>query len=148
MAEATVESVRAEVSAAFESYMTELKQSAPNWDTRPEGATEGEAAWSPRQVAEHIAGSGLYFAAGIAKAIGIEGAEMQRFQLESADVAVSKTTESHASLMGVVDQIEDAQLSTRIEKTPIGDTTVGGLVALVAHHLKDHAGQLKTLRDA
>lgn len=145
MAEATLESMRADVDAAFERYMDELKQSGANWETKP-AAAEGEANWCAREVAEHIAGSGPYFGVAVAKAIGVEGPRMQRYQLESAGVALSKTEESHALLVGILEQLSQEQLATRVEKSPIGETTVAGLVGVVTHHLKDHAGQLKTLR--
>ena len=72
MADVTVESAKASISKAFESYIAELKQSGPHWGRKPTAGGEGEEAWCARQVAEHIASAGPYFGAVIAKAVGFE----------------------------------------------------------------------------
>jgi hypothetical protein len=147
MAETTVASVTADITSSFDTYIAELKQAQAVWEAKP-AAGEGETARSARQVAEHIAGAGSFFAAGIAGAVGVQPPAMQQFQLASASEAVTATEGSHGSLMAVVAQIKDTQLAQEIDHPRLGKQTVAGLLGIVSYHLKDHANQLKTLRGA
>ena len=136
----------AAISAAFETYIAELKQAGSVWDKKPAGAAEGEDAWSARQVAEHIAGSGPFFAAGLAPVIGVEGPALARIELADASGAVAETERTHGLLMGVVDKIADNHLALEFDHPRLGKQTVGGVLGILSYHLNDHANQLKTLR--
>ncbi len=142
----TVAAAREKVTGELGAYMAELRQAGANWERKPAGSPEGEAAWNARQVAEHIAGAGTFFASGVAGAVGIEGPERRQFEFASAAEAVPATEASYQAFLGVVDRLKDEQLAIEFEHPRLGKQTVGGLVGLVAHHLNDHAGQLKALR--
>jgi hypothetical protein len=146
MADTTAAAQRANISSAFATYIGELKQAGPVWEAKPASATEGEDAWCARQVAEHIAGSGLFFGAGIAGLIGVPAPALDRASLDSAAAAVSKTEDTHGQLVAVIDQVKDAQLGIEVDHPALGKQTVGSLMGIVAYHLNDHAQQLKTLR--
>ncbi len=145
MTEKTAASALADLESAHATYMAELKQAGAVWEAKP-AAGEGEEAWCARQVAEHIGGANLYFAAGIANALGSEAPALARLELASADVAVAKTTETHAALAGVVATLKDDQLGLEFEHPRFGKQTVGGILGIVTYHYNDHANQLKTLR--
>ena len=134
-----------DISASYALYAAELGQAGPHWETKP-AAGDGEDAWCARQVAEHIAGAGLFFGQGIAQAIGVEAPQLERISLASADEAVAKTNETHSVLMSVVEQVSDSQLGMEIDHPRLGKQTLGGILGIVDYHLKDHAGQLKALR--
>jgi hypothetical protein len=142
----TVASIREKVEQGLAAYTGELRQAGPHWETKPSGSPEGEAAWNARQVAEHVAGAGMYFAAGVASAVGAQGPQMRQFQLATADEAVPATETSYQAFLGVVDKVTDDQLAIEVDHPRLGKQTVGGIVGLVAYHLNDHAGQLKALR--
>jgi DinB superfamily len=142
----TVASIREKVEQGLAAYTGELRQAGPHWETKPAGSPEGEAAWNARQVAEHVAGAGTFFAAGVAGAVGAEGPERRQFQFASADEAIPATESSYEAFLGVVDKVTDAQLAVEFDHPRLGKQTVGGIIGIVAHHLNDHAGQLKTLR--
>ena len=142
----TVVAAREKITGGLGAYMAELRQAGANWERTPAGSPEGEAAWNARQVAEHIAGAGTFFAAGVAGAVGAEAPERRQFQFASADEAVPATEASYQLFLGVVDKVTDEQLAIEFEHPRLGKQTVGGLIELVAHHLNDHAGQLKALR--
>lgn len=146
MADLTPESAQANVTNAFETYISELKQAGPSWERKPASSAEGEDAWCARQVAEHIASAGPYFAATIAKATGLPEPGLGRVQFPDFEGAVPATEESHAVFMGVVKQLTAEQLATPYEAPQFGVDSVGGLVGVVVYHLNDHAQQLKTLR--
>lgn len=146
MADNTAAELRAELEAAHGAYMAELKQAGAAWETKPAAGGEGEEGWSARQVAEHISGANLFFGAGIAQAIGVTAPAMGRAELATAADAVTKTTETHAVLVGVVGQVKDAQLGMEIDHPRLGKQTLGGIIGVVTYHYNDHANQLKTLR--
>lgn len=145
MTEKTAASVLAEIETAHAGYMAELKQSGSVWETKP-AAGEGEDAWCPRQVAEHIAGSNLFFGAAIAVAIGVTAPALERLSLASAADATAKTAETHAALADAAAKVSDIQLAMDIDHPRLGKQTLGGILAIVIHHYDDHANQLKTLR--
>ena len=147
MAEATIASVTADMNASFNTYVAELKQAQSVWETKP-AAGDGEEAWSSRQVAEHIAGATTFFTGRIAAAVGVQPSAPQQFQFGSASEALTATEGAYGSLMAVAAHVKDAQLADEIELPRLGKHTVGGLLALIAYHMKDHANQLKTLRGA
>ena len=134
------------IAAAFETYIGELAVAAPVWNQKPDGAAEGEDAWCARQVAEHIAGSGPFFAAGIAQAIGVDGPVPARVQLPDPADAVDETQRTHGLLMDVLAQLNDDHLAIEVDHPRLGKHTVGGILDIVSGHIADHANQLKTLR--
>ena len=62
MTEVTANGLRADITRAYAEYTTELTDQGPNWEKKPAGGTEGEAAWCAREVAEHLAGACGFFA--------------------------------------------------------------------------------------
>ena len=142
----TAAEASAAIDAGFATYMSELEQCGSVWETRPSGAAEGEAAWCARQVAEHIAGAGPFFGAGIAQAIGVSGPTLAPIQLADVPAAVSETKRTHGLLMDVVAQVKDDQLRMEIDHPRLGKQTLGGILGILSYHLNDHANQLKTLR--
>ena len=146
MAEATADGLRADIATAYGEYTAELKLAGPNWETKPAAGKEGEAAWSARQVAEHLAGASGFFGGGIAKAIGVQAGPPSQPSFADVAAALAATPGAHAGLMSVVDKVQDSQLGAEMEFGPLGKTTLGNVVGVVAYHLRDHANQLKTLR--
>ncbi len=146
MTEVTANGLRADITRAYAEYTTELTDQGANWEVKPAAGKEGEAAWCAREVAEHLAGSSGFFAGGIAKAIGVTAPAMQKFELADAHAAIAAMPAAHAGLMGVVNQVQDSQLAAEVEFGPLGKTTIGNVVGIVAYHLRDHAAQIKALR--
>lgn len=142
----SVTDIRDEIDASFQAYAAELAQAGPHWERKPATAGEGENAWCAREVAEHIAGAGLFFGQGIAQAIGADAPQLERITLTSADEALGKTRATHTALMDVVAQVKDDQLPMEIDHPRLGKQTLGGILGIVNYHLNDHANQLKTLR--
>jgi hypothetical protein len=147
LAEQSATALRNDIDAAWDAYIGELRQHGDGWERRPAASADGEGAWNARQVAEHIAGASGYFGSQIAAAIEAEPLQMQRFTFETAGEAAEATPGAHAALMGVVAKVEDSHLDTQIEFPPLGTQTVAQIVGVIAYHLRDHANQLKTLRE-
>jgi hypothetical protein len=138
--------LKAALSAAASNYLGELKQAGDVWEQKPTTAGEGEDAWSARQVAEHVAGASLYFANGLAKAVGAEGPAMQRFQFATAPEAVEPTERGSQALLTVLDAISDEQLATEFDTGSMGKQTPRWLADVAITHFRDHAKQLGDLR--
>ncbi len=137
----------AEIEAAYAEYMSELKLAGPHWETKPAGGAEGEAAWCAKEVAEHVASAGGFFGMSIAKATGQANVPSPaRPSFASADEAFAQTPAEHAKAVSAVLQVQESQLATETEFGPLGKTNIGAVVGVVSFHLRDHAGQLKTLR--
>lgn len=138
--------VRTTIANNFATYVAELEQTADVWDKKPDGSADGEAAWCAREVAEHIAGSGPFFGAGIASAVGIEGPTPSRFSFPTHAEGVAETRRTHGLLMDVLNQLNDQHLDIEVDHPRFGKLTVGRMTSIVEGHLLDHANQLKTLR--
>lgn len=143
---ASAAEAKSAIESNFVTYMAELEQCAPVWEKKPAGVAEGEDAWCARQVAEHIAGAGPFFGAGLADAIGATPPTLARPSFPDLATAIAETKRSQEVLMGVVSQITDAQTAQEIENPRLGKQTIGGILAILSGHLVDHANQLKTLR--
>lgn len=142
----TASEIKESIDKNFASYVAELEQSGDVWESKPEGGSEGEAAWCAREVAEHIAGSGPFFGAGIAQAIGVDGPTPARMAFPTHAEAVSETKRTHGLLMDVVAKVTDEHMGQEVDHPRLGKQTIGSVLGIVSHHLTDHAGQLKTLR--
>ncbi|MCC6268686.1 MAG: DinB family protein [Dehalococcoidia bacterium] len=145
---ASAAEAKSTIESNFAAYLAELEQCASVWDKKPAGAAEGEAAWCARQVAEHIAGAGPFFAAGIANAIGVTPPALSRPAFPDLATGIAETKRSQAALIEVVSQVQDAQLTQEIENPRLGKQPIAGILGILAGHLADHANQLKTLRGA
>jgi hypothetical protein len=143
----SADDIRSEIGGAFDAYIAELAQSGPHWDRRP-ASGEGEDAWCARQVAEHIAGASLFFGAGIAQAIGVDGPALERIELPDSAAAAAKTQANQAAFMAVAAHVKDDQLAMEVDHPRLGKQTLGGILDIVTYHHRDHAQQLKTLREA
>ncbi|HMO96745.1 MAG TPA: DinB family protein, partial [Tepidiformaceae bacterium] len=60
--------------------------------------------------------------------------------------AIGETKRAHGMLMDVVAKVSDDHMSLEVDHPRLGKQTLGGILGIVAFHLTDHAGQLKTLR--
>ena len=143
---ATLEEISASINSAYHTYMAELVLAGADWEKKPAGAGSGEDAWSARQVAEHICGSGGFFAAGVARAIGAKAAPPAPSVLTNVAEAVAAMPSAHAKLTAVLAQLKSEQLEIEMEFGPLGKTNVEKVFGIVSYHYKDHASQLKTLR--
>ena len=146
MSDVTATGLRADIATAFGEYMASLVQSGAVWAKAPAGGKEGEAAWNGQQVAEHIAQAGSFFGGAIAKLINAPAAAPSQPVFADVTAAASATPGAHLGLMAVVDQVTDAQLAMETEFGPMGKTTLGNVIGVVAYHYRDHANQLVALR--
>lgn len=144
---ATLSEITTALDSAFAGYFAELALAGPHWEEKP-SAGDGEEAWCARQVAEHVAGSGIFFGSSIAQLAGIPGPAPEQIQLPDFSLAEAETRRAQGVLMGVVGSVPEASLSIAIDHPRLGKQTVGSIMQLVATHTNDHAAQLRALRGA
>jgi hypothetical protein len=138
---ASPDEMRAAIKVGRETLGAAIAGSADNWERQPESG-EGEDAWSPRQVAEHVIGAQLYFANAVCEACGYEGPEspfdgaLSLATPADAQTALEQASEAaHAKIKYVTE--ED------LAHTHESMGTVEGVMASDAYHLLDHAFQLR-----
>ena len=109
-----------------------------DWEKRPEG--EGEAAWSPREVAEHAIASEAFFATATCVACGYPGVEFSNRSYANADEALVALDEVIEVTNKKIKYVTD----TDLEKSQDGFGTVEALLTYQAVHLQEHAEQLRS----
>ena len=143
----TADELRASVAAARTVLRTAITASADNWDTPKGAADDGEAGWSPRQVAEHVIPSEIMFAGGICAACGYDGPENPlggEASFASADEALAALDAVTAAADSKVNYVQDEELGKSAGGEGMAAVPVAGLMVMDIWHLADHAAQMIT----
>jgi hypothetical protein len=127
---------RAELQAA-------LHEAHTAWEQKPAGASEGEDAWCPRQVAEHVIGAELFFANGVAQACGAPGPERQAPDVSSPAAAAASLTRFAAKSDNILRHVSQDDLA-KTHTMRIGELSVEQMLTVMASHARDHAQQIRS----
>lgn len=127
---------RAELAAA-------IVEAAGAWEKKPAGS-EGEDAWSPKQIAQHVIGSELFFASGVSQACGAPALEMQRPSVDSPAEAAASLVRFGAIADNIHRHVSEGDLP-KTHTLRIGEMSVEGMLALIASHTRDHANQIRAV---
>ena len=143
----TADELRASVAAARTVLRTAIAASADNWETPKGAAADGEAGWSPRQVAEHVIPSEIMFAGGICAACGYDGPanpiEGEASFATAAD-ALAALDAVTAAAESKVNYVQDEELGKSAGGEGMAAVPVAGLMVMDVWHLADHAAQMIT----
>ena len=142
----TADELRTSVAAARTVLRTAITASADNWETPKGTADDGEAGWSPRQVAEHVIPSELMFANGICAACGYDGPEnpLSGASFASAADALAALDAVAAAADSKVNYVQDEELGKSAGGEGMAAVPVAGLMVMDMWHLADHAAQMIT----
>ena len=142
----TADELRTSVAAARTVLRTAITASADNWETPKGTADDGEAGWSPRQVAEHVIPSELMFANGICAACGYDGPEnpLSDTSFASAADALAALDAVAAAADSKVNYVQDEELGKSAGGEGMAAVPVAGLMVMDVWHLADHAAQMIT----
>lgn len=142
----TADELRTSVAAARTVLRTAITASADNWETPKGTADDGEAGWSPRQVAEHVIPSELMFANGICAACGYDGPEnpLSDTSFASAADALAALNAVAAAADSKVNYVQDEELGKSAGGEGMAAVPVAGLMVMDMWHLADHAAQMIT----
>lgn len=116
-----------------------------NWETAKGTADDGEAGWSPRQTAEHVIPSEIFFANGICAACGYDGPESplgENPQFASADEALAALSSVAAAFDSKINYVQDEELGKSAGGEGMAAAPAGALMAMATWHLADHAAQI------
>ena len=136
----TPDELREHIAAGREVLRAALEAvKAADWEKKPAEGDDGEAAWSPREVAQHAIGSEAFFATATCVACGYPGVEFDNRSYANADEALVALNEVIEVTNKKIKYVTD----TDIEKPQDGFGTVEALLTYQAVHLKEHAEQLR-----
>ena len=136
--------LRADIGEARALLQRAIVESAGSWET-PGPGQEGEEAWSARQAIEHCAGAEVFFASAISDACGYPPLELNRESFASAADAAEQFSRAAAKADGVLQHVTDDDLAKQVEEGKrLGGMSVEQIMALAAHHARDHAQQALT----
>ena len=145
---ATRKELRAEIADARAMLQRAIVESAGNWET-PGPGQEGEEAWSARQAIEHCAGAEVFFASAISEACGYPPLELKRESFATAGDAAEHFSRAAAKADGILQHVTDEDLAKKVDEDKrLGGMTVEQIMALSAHHARDHANQALTAASA
>jgi len=115
-----------------------------NWETAKGTADDGEAGWSPRQVAEHVIPAEMMFANTICAACGYDGPDNPLTSTDFSDPAdaLAALEAVAAAFDSKVNYVQDEELGKSAGGEGMGAMPVGALMSVATWHLADHAAQI------
>ena len=142
----TADELRAGISGGRAALKAAVAASAGNWETAKGTADDGEAGWSPRQVAEHVIPAEMMFANGICAACGYDGPNnpLTSTEFASAGDAIAAIDAMEAAFNSKVSYVQDEELGKSAGGEGMGAAPVSALMTMATWHLADHAAQMIT----
>ena len=142
----TADELRAGISGGRAALKAAVAASAGNWETAKGTADDGEAGWSPRQVAEHVIPAEMMFANGICAACGYDGPDnpLSSTEFASAGDAIAALDAMEAAFNSKVSYVQDEELGKSAGGEGMGAAPVSALMTMATWHLADHAAQMIT----
>ena len=137
---ASPDELRAKIDQSREAFRGALGAAAGAWETKP-ASGEGEAAWSPREVAEHAIPSEVFFATKVCEACGYPGLTWEGARsFDSAEAAIEAFDAAIAMSNGRLKYVTDADLPKKKDET---SRSAEEYLGINAWHMNDHAAQLR-----
>ncbi|MEX1022786.1 MAG: DinB family protein [Dehalococcoidia bacterium] len=136
---ASAEELRNQISQNRAGLREALQGADGKWEQAPGGEE-----WTPKQIAEHVVGAEVYFANKVSEAMQGKKAEFERQEIASSADALTRLEVASAIADKTYRYVEDRDLTKAAE--PPTDTfpkNIEGLLANAAHHLQEHAEQLR-----
>jgi hypothetical protein len=140
---ASADELRARLGESRQGFRAALETAGPNWSEEPENPS-GEEEWSPQRVAQHAIGAEVYFANKVSETMLGKPAAFERAELGSHQMALEALERAIAVADRAYKYVEDRDLEKPMEVAGGFPQTIGGSLMLAAHHLSDHASQIRT----
>lgn len=137
---ATPDELRANLAKARAEFRAALEAVADVWETKPPSG-EGEAAWSPREAAEHAIPAETLFTYSACKAAGYPGPARPETSYPTAADAIKTFDEVVVATNEKLAQIQEKDLA--LPQETFG--SVGELLQINIDHMHEHAAQMKAV---
>ena len=111
------------------------------WEVKPTGG-EGEDAWSPKEVAQHIVGAEWFFTNLIGQACGAPSMERPQFDVTTPQQAAAALRQVGEGNDTVLNKLTEGDLAKTTE-TRFGTQSVQQLLEMMTNHARDHVNQLR-----
>jgi uncharacterized damage-inducible protein DinB len=134
----TLEELNNEIRAAREEIKAAIEASASYWERQPP-AGEGEEAWSPRQVAEHVVTTESVYTNRLLETAGRASIDKVEPSYPTPADAVKGLFDYGATLEQKTKDLTEADLARPHER--MGN--VAGFFGFRARHLRAHADQIR-----
>lgn len=143
---ATPDELRASIAEAHAAFRAALEGAAGCWETAPESG-DGEAAWSPRQVAEHAIPTEVFFASAVCDACGYPGV---KWEGSRSYASAAEAVEAFDAAIGIANGRLKYVTETDLPKKKDDEKarTAQQWMELSAYHMNDHANQLRAAAGA
>jgi hypothetical protein len=140
---ATPRELRAAIIENRAQLQAALHGAATKWELKP-AAGDGEDAWCPRQVVEHMVGSEWYFTNFISQACGAPALDRPTLDVASPAAAAATVTRVGAYCDNVLRHVSDGDLAKTWELRQSGTQTVEQMMRTIDVHARDHLDQIRT----
>ena len=137
---ATPDEIRAAIKVGQETLADAIGAASDNWEKSPPGG-EGEDAWSPRQVAEHVIAAEIYFASAVCAACGYDGPESPIV----GEAQFATAAEAQTALTAVIAAADSKIKYVSVEDLSHAHDSMGNVenvMRITAWHSLDHAMQI------
>ena len=111
------------------------------WDTKPAGG-EGEDAWCPREVAQHVIGAESFFTNMIVQACGYPAQERPILDVSTPALAATALARVGVTTDSLLRHVQEAELEKSFEHPRMGVLTVQRMMEMIASHGKEHTESL------
>jgi hypothetical protein len=113
-----------------------------SWETSPSSG-DGEASWSPKQIAEHMIGSEWFFTNAISQACGAPALDRPSIDASTPASTAASTTRIGNTCDNVLRHVSEGDLAKSFDLRNFGPKTVEEMLVIMDSHAKDHINQLK-----
>lgn len=143
---ATPKELRANISEARAQFLEALHDVHGTWETKPQGTADGENAWSPQQVAQHVAGADWFFTNEICLACGAPAVARPGLDASTPAKTAGTIARNAVKYEDLMRHVSEGDLAKQIgSEGPLKGATVEAALATWAGHLNDHAAQMRAV---
>lgn len=140
---ATPKELRADIVEGRAQVQEALHGAHEAWDRKPAGSPEGEDAWSPKQVAQHLVGGEWYWTNEICKACGAPEVARPDLAANTPAQAAATLTRNAPKFDDLLRHVSDTDLEKPMGSGAFAGRTVGQVLEMWPSHVRDHINQLK-----
>lgn len=137
----TPKELRQAIVEARADFHAALHEAHAAWERKP-AAGEGEDAWSPMQVAQHVIGADRFYTNNVAQACGAPALDRAAIDAATPAAAAANFVRIAADNDNVIRHVSQDDLAKTFE-TRLGNLSVEQMLVSWADHIRTHAQQIR-----